>query len=46
LIIGLPGPEFLPAWLGWFAPLFAAWIWLLAWLAWRAGIRRFTGAGG
>jgi ABC-2 type transport system permease protein len=46
LIMGLPGPEFLPAWLGWFAPLFAAWAWLLAWLAWRAGIRRFTGAGG
>ena len=22
------------------------WAWLLAWLAWRAGIRRFTGAGG
>jgi ABC-2 type transport system permease protein len=46
LIMGLPGAEFLPAWLGWLAPLFAAWAWLLAWLAWRAGIRRFTGAGG
>jgi ABC-2 type transport system permease protein len=46
LIMGLEGPEFLPAWLGWFAPLFAAWAWLLAWLAWRAGMRRFTGAGG
>jgi ABC-2 type transport system permease protein len=46
LIMGLPGPQFLPAWLGWFAPLFAAWVWLLAWLAWRAGMRRFTGAGG
>jgi ABC-2 type transport system permease protein len=46
LIMGLPGSEFLPAWLGWFAPLFAAWAWLLAGLAWRAGIRRFTGAGG
>ncbi|HEX6761102.1 MAG TPA: ABC-2 family transporter protein [Propionibacteriaceae bacterium] len=46
LIIGLPGPRFLPAWLGWFAPVFAVWAWLLAWLAWRAGIRRFTGAGG
>lgn len=42
LIMGLPGPQFLPAWLGWFA----AWVWLLAWLAWRAGMRRFTGAGG
>jgi ABC-2 type transport system permease protein len=46
LIMGLPGPRFLPAWLGWFAPVFAVWAWLLAWLAWRAGIRRFTGAGG
>ncbi len=46
LIMGLEGPEFLPAWLGWFAPLFAGWAWLLAWLAWRAGMRRFTGAGG
>jgi len=46
LIMGLPGPKFLPAWLGWFAPLFAVWAWLLAWLAWRIGIRRFTGAGG
>jgi ABC-2 type transport system permease protein len=43
LIMGLPGPTFLPAWLGWFAPMFAAWAWLLAW---RAGIRKFTGAGG
>ena len=46
LIMGLAGPAFLPAWLGWFAPLFAVWAWLLAWLAWRAGMRRFTGAGG
>ena len=46
LIMGLEGPAYLPAWLGWFAPLFAAWAWLLAWLAWRVGMRRFTGAGG
>jgi ABC-2 type transport system permease protein len=46
IILGLPGPAFLPAWLGWFAPLFAVWVWVLALLAWRAGIRRFTGAGG
>jgi ABC-2 type transport system permease protein len=46
LIMGLPGPRFLPAWLGWFAPVFAIWAWLLAWQAWRAGIRKFTGAGG
>lgn len=46
IILGLPGPAFLPAWLGWFAPLFAVWAWVLALLAWRAGIRTFTGAGG
>jgi ABC-2 type transport system permease protein len=46
LILGLPGPALLPAWLGWYAPLFAAWVWLLAWLAWRAGTRKFIGAGG
>jgi ABC-2 type transport system permease protein len=46
LILGLPGPPWLPSWLGWFAPLFAVWIWLLAALAWRTGVRRYTGAGG
>ena len=46
LILDLTGPEWLPSWLGWLAPLFAAWIWLLAVLAWRAGIAKFTGAGG
>lgn len=46
LILGLPGPALLPAWLGWLAPLFAGWIWMLAWLVWQAGIRHFSGAGG
>jgi len=46
IILDLPGPPFLPAWLGWFAPIFAVWAWVLALLAWRAGIRKFTGAGG
>jgi ABC-2 type transport system permease protein len=46
VILGLPGPAYLPAWLGWFAPLFAVWSWLLALLGWRAGITKFTGAGG
>jgi ABC-2 type transport system permease protein len=46
LILGLPGPRWLPAGLGWWAPLFAVWIWLLAMLAWRSGLRRYTGAGG
>ena len=46
LILDLPGPALLPSWLGWLAPVFAAWAWLLATLAWRAGITKFTGAGG
>jgi ABC-2 type transport system permease protein len=46
LLLDLPGPAWLPAWLGWFAPLFALWIWLLAALAWRQGVRHYTGAGG
>lgn len=46
LILGLPGPALLPAWLGWWAPLFAVSVWALAAVAWRSGVRRFTGAGG
>jgi ABC-2 type transport system permease protein len=46
LILGLDGPPLLPSWLGWCGPVFALWAWLLAWVAWRSGIRRFTGAGG
>lgn len=46
LIMGLPGPPWLPEWLGWLGPAFAAWAWLLAMVAWRAGTRKYTGAGG
>lgn len=46
VILRLPGPSWLPVGLGWWTPAFAAWIWLLALLAWRAGVRRYTGAGG
>jgi ABC-2 type transport system permease protein len=46
LIMNLPGPFGLPAWLGWLAPVFAGWIWLLAALLWRIGVRHYTGAGG
>ena len=41
LILRLPGPALLPTWLGWLAPLFALWIWLISLIVWRAGIRRF-----
>ena len=46
LILDLPGPRYLPAWLGWYGPLFMVWAWLLAAIAWRSGVRHFTGAGG
>lgn len=46
LILGLDGPPWLPSWLGWFAPLFAVWAWLLATIVWRNGVRHYTGAGG
>lgn len=46
LILGLDGPPWLPAWLGWYAPVFALWTWLLAYLIWRQGVRHYTGAGG
>jgi viologen exporter family transport system permease protein len=40
------GPGWLPAWLGWCTPLAAAGSWGVALLAWRAGLRHHTGAGG
>lgn len=46
VVLGLPGPTFAPAWLGWCAPVFAAWSCLLGRLAWRTGVRRYIGAGG
>lgn len=46
IMFGMDGPAWLPAWLGWFGPAFAAWTWLLAALVWRQGVRHYTGAGG
>jgi ABC-2 type transport system permease protein len=45
-ILGLPGSEWLPAWLGWCAPAFAAWAWLMGLLCWRWGVRHYQGGGG
>lgn len=36
----------LPGWLGWCTPLVAALIWAVTLVAWRTGLRRYTGAGG
>lgn len=46
LLLGEPGAAWLPAWLGWFAPVAALWAWTVALLAWRAGVRHYQGGGG
>jgi ABC-2 type transport system permease protein len=45
-LLGLPGVEWLPPWLGWCAPVAAVWAWVFAVLAWRAGVRHYQGGGG
>lgn len=45
-LLDLPGPAGLPAWLGWWVPAAGTAALGLALLAWRAGVRRYTGAGG
>jgi ABC-2 type transport system permease protein len=45
-MLGLPGSDWLPAWLGWFAPVAAVWAWLMGLLCWRWGVRHYQGGGG
>ena len=45
-ILGLPGPAWLPAWLGWCAPAAAVWSWAMGLLCWRWGLRHYQGGGG
>ncbi|GAB2455080.1 ABC-2 family transporter protein [Nocardioides hungaricus] len=45
-LLGLPGPDWMPGWLGWCAPLAALWAWALALATWRAGVRHYQGGGG
>lgn len=45
-VLGLPGPPLLPAWSAWLTPVAAAWVWLLAFAAWRIGTRHYQGGGG
>ncbi|TRY20309.1 ABC transporter permease [Tessaracoccus rhinocerotis] len=45
-LLDLPGPALLPQWSGWLGLPAAAVLWLVAALLWRAGVRRYTGAGG
>lgn len=46
VILGVPGADLLPTWLGWFAPLIAAGAWGVALALWRLGTRHYQGAGG
>ncbi|WP_422116925.1 ABC transporter permease [Brachybacterium sp. UNK5269] len=45
-LLDLPGPALIPTWAGWTGLPAAAAVWVLAALLWRAGVRRYTGAGG
>ncbi|MGA6208357.1 ABC transporter permease [Nocardia testacea] len=45
-LLDLPGPAGLPSWLAWWAPLAAAWAWVLAWVMWRIGTRHYQSGGG
>jgi ABC-2 type transport system permease protein len=45
-VLGLPGPAWLPAWLGWYTPVVGVLAWAGALLLWRQGVRHYTGAGG
>lgn len=46
LDLDLAGQIGLPDWIGWTAPLAAAWAWALAALSWRLGTRHYQGGGG
>jgi ABC-2 type transport system permease protein len=45
-LLRLPGPAWLPSWLAWASPVAAAWVWGLALLCWRQGVRHYQGGGG
>ena len=45
-LLGLPGPDWLPTWLGWCGPLAALWAWAMALLFWRWGVRHYRSGGG
>ncbi|MEO7060520.1 MAG: ABC-2 family transporter protein [Lapillicoccus sp.] len=45
-LLGLPGPTGLPAWLAWWTPVAAGWVWVAALLLWRDGTRHYQSGGG
>lgn len=46
VLLDLPGPTLLPQWTGWMGVPAAILTWTVADLLWRAGVRKYTGAGG
>ena len=46
VILGKPGGDVAePTW-AWWLPMAAAWVWGVALLSWRFGVRHYQGAGG
>jgi ABC-2 type transport system permease protein len=45
-LLGLPGPAWLPTWLGWCGPVAALWAWTMALAFWSWGVRHYRGGGG
>jgi ABC-2 type transport system permease protein len=45
-LLGIEGTPWLPAWLGWCAPVAALWAWSMALMCWRWGVRHYQGGGG
>lgn len=45
-LLDLPGPPGLPAWLAWFTPVAAVWVWVVALVLWRDGTRHYQSGGG
>jgi len=46
VILGEPGGDFADPALAWWLPVAAAWVWGVALLSWRFGVRHYEGAGG
>ena len=46
VILGLPGGDFADPALAWWLPVAAAWVWVVALVTWRGGVRHYQGAGG
>jgi ABC-2 type transport system permease protein len=45
-LLDVPGPPWVPSWLGWCAPVVGVLAWAVALVVWRLGLRHYTGAGG